>query len=65
MQLLLAHSRSINLILDYQHSIFLELFDNKLALAPIDSIPLHNVLDLATGELLIDNRLSFINVNCI
>jgi len=25
------------------------LFDGKLALAPVDTIPLHNVLDLATG----------------
>jgi hypothetical protein len=24
-------------------------FDGKLALAPIDTIPLHNVLDIATG----------------
>ena len=24
-------------------------FDGKLALAPVDKIPLHNVLDIATG----------------
>jgi ubiquinone/menaquinone biosynthesis C-methylase UbiE len=28
---------------------FVELFGNKLALAPVDDIPLRNVLDIATG----------------
>jgi hypothetical protein len=34
---------------DLQHTMFTELFGNQLALAPIDTIPIHNVLDIATG----------------
>lgn len=29
--------------------IFRLLFDGKLAFSPLDQIPLHNILDLATG----------------
>ena len=34
---------------DYQHALFLNLFEGKLAFSPVDQIPLENVLDLATG----------------
>jgi len=36
-------------LLDYQHILFLMVFDGKLAFSPVDHIPLNNVLDLATG----------------
>lgn len=34
---------------DLQHSLFRYTFGGKLALAPIDKVALHNVLDIATG----------------
>jgi hypothetical protein len=34
---------------DLQHAIFMTLLNGKLALAPLDTIPVHNVLDVATG----------------
>lgn len=38
-----------NADVDMQHLILNTLFGDKLALAPIEKIPLDNVLDLATG----------------
>jgi hypothetical protein len=40
----------VDVIPDLQHSILMELLGNRLTIAPIDTIPLHNVLDIATGE---------------
>jgi len=41
---------AVDVVLDLQHAILMELLDNRLAIAPIDTIPLHNVLDIATDE---------------
>jgi hypothetical protein len=41
---------AVGVALDLQHAILKELLGNRLAIAPIDTIPLHNVLDIATGE---------------
>lgn len=37
-------------VLDLQHAMFTQLIGNRLSVAPIDTIPLHNVLDIATGK---------------
>ena len=34
---------------DFQHAVFKELFHNRLSFAPIESITLDHVLDIATG----------------
>jgi len=50
---------AVGVAIDPQHAILKELLGNRLAIAPIDTIPLHNVLDIATGELnLIDSRVN-------
>ena len=47
--LLTPHIQTEQERLDLQHHLFLLALKGRLYLAPIDNIPLHNVLDLATG----------------
>ena len=50
--MLVLVNRSIANVLsetDFQHAMFTKLFNNKLSLAPIETISLHRVLDIATG----------------
>jgi hypothetical protein len=35
--------------IDFHHAIHMEVYNGRLAMAPIDDMPLHNVLDIGTG----------------
>lgn len=47
---------------DHQHAMFMQLTRNRLALAPIDQIPLHDVLDIVTGMTIMIGK-TFDNAN--